>query len=102
MLEHRGPAGSKNEHDGGGHVKHVEAIAAGAADVDHRASYLLFADHRINRSLQQKIGESEDFVDALAFVMKSGQKLRFFAVSHCFGEQQRYRIRDDAGSEVKA
>ena len=51
MFDHGGATSREDKHDRGGYIEHVDAITAGAADINHWTIQLGFVDLRIDRPL---------------------------------------------------
>ena len=102
MLDYSRPAGSENEHDRGRNVEKIEAVAAGPADIDHRAREIFWIDGRVDRAIGQLLDERHDFLNALALAMKRDQEFRFRCIIGRIREQHRHREIDVAGGQVHA
>jgi hypothetical protein len=88
MLRHRNAGGGRDEGDGGRDVKSVQAIAAGAADVEDIARAHRRIQHRRDGPVPKLPGKGRDFLGGLALGSQRREELGFgpgwdFLVDQC-------------------
>ena len=101
VLHDGRPACSEDEHDRGGDIEKIEAIATRAAHIQHRARQVFRIDERINRAIDQLLNETDNLLNAFPFAMQRRQKIGLHCVIGRVRKKQRHGEADIAGIQIR-
>ena len=95
-------AGGEDKHDGRGDIEKSKLVAAGAADIEHRAGQACGVEFGIDRPRKQRLDKGRDFRRRLTFRAESLEKAGLRAVRHVFRDQLRHRTPDIPDGQIAA